>query len=299
MSSFDVVILTDSRYVNPSAPGEYVRNILQEDQLVSDALKNKGLSVSRKDWADPDFDWSATKSILFRSTWDYFDRFTQFQNWLDLVSTQTILINSHSLIKWNLDKHYLNSLVRTEIEVIPTRYIQPGSNLSISRLHDITGWTETVIKPTVGGAGRHTYRIDADNMSLVSDKLAPFMKQESFMLQPFQHSVLDHGEISLVFFGDIFSHAVLKKARPGDFRVQDDFGGSIHKYTPSDQEISFGLRAVHACPELPAYSRVDIIRNNQGKLAVSELELIEPELWFRLNSDSSALLAEEIFKRLA
>ena len=27
----------------------------------------------------------------------------------------------------------------------------------------------------------------------------------------------------------IYTHAVLKKAKSGDFRVQDDFGGSVEK----------------------------------------------------------------------
>ena len=182
--------------------------------------------------------------------------------------------------------------------MVPTRYIEVGSGLSLQRLHQITGWSESVIKPTVGGAGRHTYRITNENMSTISHKLEDALDRESFMLQPFQHSVLDQGEVSLIFFGEHFSHAVLKKARNGDFRVQDDFGGTVHPYTPSDNEIKFGMKAVQACPQLPAYSRVDYIIDNNGELAISELELIEPELWFRLEPDAADVFADEIIQRL-
>jgi hypothetical protein len=90
----------------------------------------------------------------------------------------------------------------------------------------------------------------------------------------------------------------LKRAKEGDFRVQDDFGGTVHKYQPSESEIEFARNALFACPELPAYARVDIVLDNDGYLAVAELELVEPELWFRLHPESAVLLAEEVHKRL-
>lgn len=124
------------------------------------------------------------------------------------------------------------------------------------------------------------------------------MKEEDFMLQPFQYSILEKGEISLMIFGDQFSHSVLKKAKEGDFRVQDDHGGTVHNYKASEEEITFALKAVEACPEKPAYARVDMVRDNDGELAVSELELIEPELWFRYKPSAAMLLADEVIERL-
>lgn len=94
--------------------------------------------------------------------------------------------------------------------------------------------------------------------------------------------------------GGKFSHAILKTAKPGDFRVQDDFGGEIHLYGPSPDEIDFATKAVHACENLPFYARVDVVWDNNNQLALSELELIEPELWFRKKLNSAALLAEAV-----
>ena len=75
MKKYDVVVLTDSRYVNPLKTNTYISNVLREDELVINALKEKNLSVVKKDWNDSIFDWETTRSILFRSTWDYFDKF--------------------------------------------------------------------------------------------------------------------------------------------------------------------------------------------------------------------------------
>jgi hypothetical protein len=91
--------------------------------------------------------------------------------------------------------------------------------------------------------------------------------------------------------GGKFSHAVLKMAKPGDFRVQDDFGGSLHDYEPAPEEISLAEYVLALCPEIPVYARVDLIRAEDGRPLLTELELIEPELWFRRNPSSAGILA--------
>ena len=71
---FDIVILTDHRYVNPERSDWYTQQVLDEDELLKTALENKGLKVCKKDWADTEFDWTSTKYAIFRTTWDYFER---------------------------------------------------------------------------------------------------------------------------------------------------------------------------------------------------------------------------------
>ncbi len=118
------------------------------------------------------------------------------------------------------------------------------------------------------------------------------------MLQPFQHRIVTEGEISMMVFNGQFTHAILKQAKAGDFRVQDDFGGSVHDYIPTQKEIEFAEQAVQCCPELPLYARVDIFTDNEGNLAVSELELIEPELWFRNHPEAAHVLAKATKEKL-
>jgi hypothetical protein len=116
------------------------------------------------------------------------------------------------------------------------------------------------------------------------------------LLQEFQNPVLEKGEVAYMLFGGKYSHAVLKKAKPGDFRVQDDFGGTVHDYQPSAEEIEFAEHAVGYCQPAPIYARVDVIWNNQDELCVSELELIEPELWSRKHHGAAELFAEALSK---
>ena len=95
MKEYDVILLTDSRYVNPKKIDPYIQNVLKEDGLVMDGLEKLNLKTIKKDWNDHKFKWSSTKSAIFRSTWDYFDQFSNFRSWLDIVKEQCFLINPY------------------------------------------------------------------------------------------------------------------------------------------------------------------------------------------------------------
>ena len=123
---FDIVILTDNRYVNPTTTNWYIDQVLLEDQLLQTALEDKGLNVCKKDWADSNFDWTKTKYAIFRTTWDYFDRFDEFLSWLDQTKNKTTFINSAEVINWNIDKHYLQDLTTNNINIAPTLFIEKG-----------------------------------------------------------------------------------------------------------------------------------------------------------------------------
>lgn len=293
MSDFDwdIVLLTQKEYIAPKAPDVYVQNIILEDQLIQNELENQGWRVHRTSWDDPHINWKRTRFALFRATWDYFHRFPEFSSWLNQVQSETTLLNSADLIKWNMDKHYLLDLIESKVPVVPTQILEPKSNLPLSEFYDRSGFQEAILKPAISGAARHTYRLRRDNIAEHENVFKQLMENEAMMLQPFQERILTEGEVSLIYFGTNYSHAIRKKAKPGDFRVQDDFGGSLHEHEPDQQELIVAQAALEACPELPIYARVDLVRNDKNEPQIMELELIEPELWFRRNNQAAKLLA--------
>ncbi len=292
----DITILTESRYLDQFTADPYSQNIILEDRLIGEALKKHGLSVQRKDWADPEVDWSETNASLFRTTWDYFDKFDQFKTWLETTSQQTTFINPIEIIMWNMDKHYLKDLKDKGINIPPTHFIKKGEQKSLIELVNDSGWNELVLKPTIAGTARHTYKLDPSNIENHQQIFSQLIAKEDMMIQKFMNNIVEKGEVSLILIGGVFSHAVLKKAKPGDFRVQDDFGGTLHDYQPSFEEIQFAEKAVSACSPQPHYARVDMIWDNEGIPAIGELELIEPELWFRRYPVAADALASEIIK---
>ncbi|MHC4414594.1 MAG: ATP-grasp domain-containing protein [Planctomycetota bacterium] len=294
MHDLDVVILTAKRYERPADPDSYTRQVLHEDGLVRSALERMGMRTTRCDWARPDFDWSRTRSALLRTTWDYFHRAEAFARWLDRIEAQTLLVNDPALVRWNLDKRYLADLEAEGVRVVPTHVIERGSAETLPALLDGLGWREAVLKPVVSGAARETYRVTRDAAQQHEATLRRLVAREDMLLQPFQPAVVADGELSLVVIDGRFTHAVRKTARPGDFRVQDDHGGTVHAHTASPDETAFAEAAVAACPRPPVYARVDVIRDEGGRPALMELELIEPELFFRMHPPAAEALADAL-----
>lgn len=303
MPSFDadVALLTDRRYeAEVAEPGDwYLDNILQDDRLLRAALHRRGLSSVRLDWARPGVDWSRYRCAVFRTTWDYFDRFPEFVRWLDRVARETDLCNRADLVRWNVDKHYLADLAARGVPVVESRFLERGSAAPLSAVLAETGWADAVVKPCVSGAARHTYRVGPANATALDPVAAGLLADEALMLQPFQRAVTEYGEDSLVVLNGRFTHAVRKVPKAGDFRVQDDHGGTVHAHAPTAEQIELAERAVAACRPAPAYARVDVVRDNRGRFAVMELELIEPELWLRFHPPAAEAFAEAVAQQLA
>lgn len=298
MKQIDITLLTDSRYSNPPSINWYIQNILDDDRLVKDALIKKGLIVERTHWDNPSYDWSKTRYVVVRTPWDYFDRFNEFSNWLKTVSSLTQFINPIKTLWWNIDKHYLQDLNSQGVRIPPTLFIETGDNRSLLEIIQTSGWETCILKPAVSGAARHTYKLNQNNIPDHEIIFQQLIKEEAMLLQEFQHQITTKGEVALMVFGGQFTHAVLKKAKAGDFRVQDDFGGTIHEYIPTATEIQFAEEVVSKVTPLPVYARVDVIWDNSDNLCVSELELIEPELWFRKYPPAANKMAETILEQI-
>ena len=297
-TKYDVILLTESRYENPLNPDWYEQQILNEDGVLIAALEAEGLRVKRLNWATPDFDWTSCRLAVFRTTWDYFNRIQEFIPWLDKVGTMTQLVNSYELVRWNIDKHYLIDLHNKGIHIVTTELVEHGGSQDLSVFFEAWHCEDLIIKPCIGGTARHTYRVDKQNIAELQLLFDQLVTSEAMLIQPFQKNILLQGELSILLFGGKYSHAVHKIAKSGDFRVQDDFGGTAFAYDATESEIAFAENAVLACPTMPAYARIDVIYDNDGRLAISELEAVEPELFFRFRPEAGALLVKEIIKCL-
>ena len=289
----DIAILTEKRYLKRCGNNIYIDNILKEDGLVQLELEKLGICCDRVAW-DNNFNPHDFKLALFRTTWNYFDQLELFNSFLKSCQNQTTLINGYDQIVWNLNKKYLIELGLGGINIPETKLIKRGGLINFIKTCKDRGWKEVVIKPCVSAAAWNTHYIKTINhhSKEVFDRL---VRDHDMLIQVFQKSIVRFGEISLMMINGEYSHAVLKNAKPGDFRVQDDFGGTVSLYSPKDVEIKFAKSVMSRVPFDAVYARVDVVIDNNNKLALSELELIEPEMWFRLKPGSAKNLAKTIF----
>ena len=294
----DITLLTCRAYYKPDNITPYIQNILLEQELLKSAFESQGLKVDITYWDNPSYEWQQTKSVLFRTVWDYFERFDEFWEWLEQVKTKTKLINSYELIKWNIDKHYLKDLKNNDIQVVPTYFADRGNNISLQEIANSKDWKHIVIKPAISASAFNTYKITNDEIEQKEQLFHELLQTHDMLVQPFFPTISELGEASLMVFGGKFTHAILKKAKAGDFRVQDDFGGTVHDYNPTQEEIKFAEKVFQSCTSLPIYGRVDIVWDSNKHIYLSELEIIEPELWIRNRPESANKIAEAVNKIL-
>ena len=294
----DITLLTCRAYYKPDNITPYIQNILLEQELLKSAFEAKGLKVDITYWDNPSYEWQQTKSVLFRTVWDYFERFDEFWEWLEQVKTKTRLINSYELIKWNIDKHYLRDLKNNDIQVVPTYFVDKGNNISLKEIAYLKDWKHIVIKPAISASAFNTYKITNDEIEQKEQLFHELLQTHDMLVQPFFQTISELGEASLMVFGGKFTHAILKKAKTGDFRVQDDFGGTVHDYKPTEEEIKFAEKVFQSCISMPIYGRVDIVWDSNKHIYLSELEIIEPELWIRNRPESAKKIADAVNKIL-
>lgn len=265
--------------------GLYTSSLNEDDQLIQ-FLKSKELNVEKVIWNNPQVVWENFDLVILKSPWDYFDLIEDFYQWLNKLKSQNIkLLNPVDTIQWNADKHYLKDIENVGLPVARSIFLEKGANIELKDYFDEFSSEKLIVKPAVSGGSKNTFKVTSENVTMVNHQLNMLLKKEAFIIQPFLREIEDTGEWSFLFFGGEFSHALLKKAKPGDFRVQHAFGGTIHPQHPSTGLLATAKKYVDQFASGCLYARVDgVLVNNEFQLM--ELELIEPYLFLDTNKKS-------------
>ncbi|MEL7296658.1 MAG: hypothetical protein AAGJ86_03290 [Pseudomonadota bacterium] len=262
-----------------------------DDDVALPAFTARDLAVETISWR-ADADWSQFDAVIVRSTWDYQRDADAFFDALTIIDAQTRLANPLAMMRWNMDKHYLQGLADKGVVTVPTRF---GHGLTQAALADLRAadGREWVIKPTISAGADRTFRIPVDASEELSTEIVAAHADSDWMWQPFLNQVVAEGEYSLFYFSGDFSHAIVKKPKTGDFRVQEEFGGDIRTFEPEPSMLDCGRSVLAALSETPLYARVDIVRDGNRWLLI-ELELIEPSLYLRTDPPAGERFADAV-----
>lgn len=278
----DIVLATE-----PASPG-----LTASDRLLARALTARGVRVRAAPWDAIDPADSAGGLVCIRSTWDYHHRIHEFRAWVSAFGTEPArLWNPPDTVLWNLDKDYLRSLERLGVAIPETHWLPPGASPDPRALLGKTGWGHAVLKPRVSASAHGTILVTPES-SLAPEDTAR-LSASGALLQEFIPEIRTRGEVSLMFFGGEYSHAVCKEVATGEFRVQPHLGGGARPIEASSELRSFGERVLGAVPLGWVYARVDVVHAGRGPLLM-ELELVEPELFFHLAPERADHLAERL-----
>jgi glutathione synthase/RimK-type ligase-like ATP-grasp enzyme len=275
------------------APG-----LAPDDRLLIPALERLGIRAQPAIWSDRSTRWRDFDAVIIRSCWDYHIRFGEFEAWLAALDADAIpLWNPAPLVRWNADKRYLLDLAGRGVATVPTMIAMRGHADAVESLATAEGWDRFVIKPAISASGYETFalRTPLDDASRAT--IARVAGLGAVLVQPFADEIARFGELSFTFFDGAFSHATVKRARVGEFRVQTEHGGTVDSIVVERALIDQAAAVVRALDVRPLYARVDGITRGDAFLLM-ELELIEPNVFMSYAEDAADRFARAIAQRL-
>jgi glutathione synthase/RimK-type ligase-like ATP-grasp enzyme len=247
------------------------------DQALIPAFAQENVFAEPVIWDNPEVDWTHFDAIIIRNIWDYYEKYDSFLVWLEKLKSLNIkVLNSPNIILENSHKFYLRAFEQKGIAIIPTLFSDEQNRINSARIL-AKGWAKFVVKPAVS-AGSYLTEVFENT----EDDFARFNKKtenSDRLIQPFMPEILVSGEVSLIFIGGEYSHAIVKLPTNGDFRVQRQFGGQYRKYQPADVILETAKNIIATINQPLLFGRVDGIIKD-GRFLLMELELIEPDLYF-------------------
>ncbi len=255
--------------------------LLESDQKLIPLFAKENISAKAVVWNDESVDWTQFDYLIFRNTWDYYQKEIVFNQWLKKIESSGIkTLNPISVIQKNKHKFYLKELEKIGILILPTIFLKKNSNPDLQTLIP-ENWQKIVLKPAFSAGSYLTKLIDRNELEFIQTEFKEHFETNDFLLQEFRPEIKEVGETSFIFFNGKFSYAVNKKPTESDFRVQIQFGGKYTLIEPNAHLVSQAELVLSKIPEKLLYARVDgiVIEN---KLHLMEIELIEPDLYFDL-----------------
>lgn len=257
------------------------------DHLLLEPLADRGWSAEEVSWRNGQVDWNRFDVVLIRSPWDYQqDPQKFFQVLQEIDRSSAILENNLELVEWNIDKTYLRDLQQKGIEIVPSLWKDRFNRGDWKSFFTGLSADEIIIKPTISAGAEDTFRLTKSDSEEYAGRLSDIFSRRPFIVQPFMPSVVSEGEFSLFYFGDTYSHTILKTPKKNDFRVQEEYGGQLQKIEAGEQLLATGRQILELIEPDPLYTRIDLIRTSNNTFALMELELIEPSLYFNMDPAS-------------
>ena len=235
-----------------------------------------GEAVTDIDWRAPLESFAGFDAALIGTPWDYWDNLEAFLEKLDAIAALGVPVcNAPEIVRWNIDKGYLAELGLRGVATIPTLLLDNPGPDEIIAAFDHFGCDRIVVKRRVGAGAEGQF-----DFTRHSPPAADWRMGHASLVQPFLPGIVEEGEHSLIFIDGQFSHGLIKRPAPGDYRVQSLYGGWDTAVTPAPADLAAAEAVLAGLPfAAPLYARIDLVRGPEGNLLLMEAELIEPFLY--------------------
>ena len=250
-------------------------------------LEQAGLRVEGRSWADGE-DLESFDLVMPLLVWGYHRAGEAWRSaTADWERRGVRVRNVPSVLRWNADKAYLGRLAEAGAPVVPTLYVDRLTDEALNAAAARFGTDRLIAKPQVSASAWQTIRW-SPGAPLDGGPTGPAM------IQPFLPAIEREGEVSLIYLDRVFSHAIDKKPKPGDFRVQPEWGARIAPHRPAADERAAAEAILARIDEPLLYARIDLVRGLDGAPVLMELELVEPDLYLQHDPAGGGAFVEAV-----
>ncbi|WP_250506422.1 ATP-grasp domain-containing protein [Bowdeniella massiliensis] len=290
--------------------GRELPELSEDDQVLPPLLEERGIDVQIAIWDDPDVNWDEAGLCIIRTVPDYAPRRKEFFEWAHTVPK---LLNNPTILEWNSDKHYLHELAGRGLPTIETTWLEVHQDLSKHQVHTrFPAGGDFVVKPAVSSGqhstGRYTAREAYSRMAAIQHAMEILDNGHAAMVQRYLVSMEERGEISLIFFNGLLSHAVEKDT------ILDSPNGArptVHRNRAHPHAITSGERtrgedvraALHESikqllgrDEQLIYCRIDMVAGDD-ELEILEVSLFDCNLYLTSDHKAAEAFADAIAMR--
>ena len=201
------------------------------------------------------------------------------------------IANPADVLAWNADKRYLSDLAARGVAIPYTVWTRQPDAAVLEQAFADTGAAELVVKPSVSGGAWSTLRVSRDGIDAAIRDLPADVE---LLVQPYLPTIASAGETSLLYFGGVLSHAVNKRPVPGDFRVQEEFGGLYALVEPPAEAVALAQQVLAAIDAPLLYARIDMLPDDNGHWLLMEAELIEPDFYLGVEPAAGGAFARAL-----
>lgn len=294
----NVAILVTHEHFDEGSQNEYAPMVQGQFNQLAAAFDELGIKLHPGYWEDMGNDWSRFDVISPLMAWNYPQNLERFLACLDEIEAKGVaLANPSEIVLGNFDKSYLHRLYENGAAVPPTINIAMTDEAAIYGAFDRFNCDEIIIKPRIGAGAWRQARLKR------GEKLPPreMLPPDFALIQPFIPSVCSQGELSMLFMGNEFSHALMKTPKLGDYRSQTKYGAVEVNIVPPPKAIAAGLEILqkYASNSSLAYARIDMVEGQDGNWLLMEIELIEPYLYLPFDGQNGTLGAKNFARAIA
>lgn len=261
------------------------------------ALAAAGVAATPTPWTDHVEDCAGLQDFplaLPLLVWGYH---SDHARWLQACRTWEAaalpLANPATVLAWNSDKRYLETLARRGVAIPPTIWTDRVTPEQLDAVFAATGAAQLIVKPTVSGGAWKTLRLRRGDT--LGDAPAG-----AAMIQPYLPTIETEGETSMLFFGGRLSHVVNKRPVAGEFRIQVQYGGIYTPLVaPPAGALALAEQTLAAIDTPLLYARIDTVPDADGRWLLMEAELIEPDFYLGADAAAGAGFGRAVREQLA